>query len=214
MSAPLSHSYGWHSTEATPAHDYLWPAIERLLPPKEHNVRPRVLDLGCGNGYIASRLYALDMLVTGVDASSDGITLAKRAYPGIRFETASVYDDLTDLLGQGEFDLVISSEVIEHLFFPRKLLQNAFALLRPGGNAILTTVYHGYLKNLALSVLNKWDDHHTVHWDGGHVKFFSKRTLRSMLEEAGFSRVRFANAGRAPWLWKSMVCRAERQAVE
>jgi 2-polyprenyl-3-methyl-5-hydroxy-6-metoxy-1,4-benzoquinol methylase len=157
-------------------------------------------------------LRALGYRVTGVDQSPDGVTLARKAYPDIRFEVASIYEDIGQRLGETDFDLVVSSEVIEHLYFPRKLLQNARLVLRPGGTIIVTTPYHGYLKNLALSLFNKWDDHHTVHWDGGHIKFFSERTLTAFLEEAGFTEIRFSNAGRASWLWKSMVCRALRPA--
>jgi 2-polyprenyl-6-hydroxyphenyl methylase/3-demethylubiquinone-9 3-methyltransferase len=66
------------------------------------------------------------------------------------------------------------------------------------------------MKNLALSLLDRWDDHHTVRWDGGHIKFFSEKTLTALLGETGFTDIRFSNAGRVPWLWKSMVCRAVR----
>ena len=205
-----SRTYGWTSPEPTAAHAYLWPAIQRLLPIAQEVSRPTALDIGCGNGYVASRLHALGFIVAGVDASPDGIALARQAYPHVRFEVASIYDDLRAHLGQGDFGLVVSSEVIEHLYFPRKLLQRAFEILRPGGTLIITTPYHGYLKNFALSLCNKWDDHHTVHWDGGHIKFFSERTLKAALEETGFVDVQFSNAGRVRWLWKSIVCRATR----
>jgi len=197
--------YGWKSLAATPAHEYVWPAILRLLPSYTDPEIVQVLDLGCGNGYIASRLHELGFSVTGVDASPDGIALARQAYPEIDFQTASIYDNLS-IPHDGMFDLVVSSEVIEHLYYPRLLLRNAFAALKVGGTIIVTTPYHGYLKNLALSIAGKWDDHHAVHWDGGHIKFFSERTLKSMLEETGFTDIRFSNAGRVPWLWKSMVC--------
>lgn len=209
----VSEPYGWTSLAGTPAHDYLLPAIKRLLPTSRGGEQLRVLDLGCGNGYVASRLHALGYCVTGVDVSPDGIALAAKAYPEVRFEVTSVYDDVRERLNEADFDVVVSSEVIEHLYLPRKLLENAYSALRPGGTLIVTTPYHGYLKNLALSILNRWDDHHTVQWDGGHIKFFSERSLRVMLEATGFTRVWFSNAGRVRWLWKSMACRAERSSV-
>lgn len=211
MDESKSHPYGWTSLEPTGAHEYLWPAIQRLLPIPRRAERPTALDIGCGNGYIASRLRALGFDVIGVDASPDGIALARQAYPDIRFEVASVYDDLVARLDREDFYLVLSSEVVEHLYYPRKLLQIAFDMLRPGGTIIVTTPYHGYVKNLALSVCNKWDDHHTVDWDGGHIKFFSERTLKAMLEVTGFTDIQFSNAGRVQWLWKSIVCRARRR---
>lgn len=83
-------------------------------------------------------------------------------------------------------------------------------MIRKNGYLILTTPYHGYAKNLALSIFNKWDHHHTVDWVGGHIKFFSERTLASMLKESGFNNIVFNNAGRIRWLWKSMVCRSQK----
>jgi hypothetical protein len=67
------------------------------------------------------------------------------------------------------------------------------------------TPYHGYLKNLALSVFDKWDFHHTPLWHGGHIKFWSKRTLTQLLTDSGFDVVEFHGVGRLPYLWKSMV---------
>jgi 2-polyprenyl-6-hydroxyphenyl methylase/3-demethylubiquinone-9 3-methyltransferase len=75
---------------------------------------------------------------------------------------------------------------------------------------ILTTSYHGYLKNLALSLTNCWDDHVHVDREGGHIKFFSEKTLSQMLHGSGFENVTYHNVGRVRWLWKSMVCRAEK----
>ena len=57
---PTPNAYGWSTIDATPAHTYLWPAIFKLLRPLAKGDAPlRVLDLGCGNGYIASRIHAL-----------------------------------------------------------------------------------------------------------------------------------------------------------
>ena len=109
-------------------------------------------------------------------------------------------------------DVVVSSEVIEHLYSPQRFLVNVGLTLRSGGSIVLTTPYHGYLKNLALSLANAWDKHHTVAWEGGHIKFFSEKTLTAMLREAGYEQVVFSNAGRMLWLWKSMVCRAVRSS--
>jgi 2-polyprenyl-3-methyl-5-hydroxy-6-metoxy-1,4-benzoquinol methylase len=103
------------------------------------------------------------------------------------------------------FDLVISMEVVEHLFDPHLLVQTANEALRDGGYAIISTPYHGYLKNLALSVVDKWDFHHHPLRVGGHIKFWSKPTLKALFEKGGFKAVSFHGAGRLPYLWNSMV---------
>lgn len=198
--------YGWDSAASTPDHRYTLPAIIELLP---RRTGMRILDAGCGNGAIAGRLAELGHQVTGIDLSEDGIIIARKCYPKVRFEIASVYDDLHSILDHG-VDVVISSEVIEHLYYPKKYLANMHSLIKPGGWIILTTPYHGYLKNLALSVFNYWDKHHTVEWEGGHIKFFSEKNLSKMLTASGYLNIKINNAGRLPWLWKSIVCRAQK----
>lgn len=200
-------NFGWKTSEPTPAHDYIVPAVLRLLPGGR---LLRILDAGCGNGYLAGKLSALGHTVVGIDASVDGIEIARKTYPDLHFEIYSVYDDLRSIVA--DVDVVISSEVIEHLYFPRKFLTNVHQVIHPGGHIILTTPYHGYMKNILLSIFDQWDQHHTVDHEGGHIKFFSQKTISKMLVESGFSNVFFNNAGRAPLLWKSMICRAIRDA--
>ena len=107
---------------------------------------------------------------------------------------------------QHSFDAVISVEVIEHLSNPKALVTAAKYCLKPEGTFILTTPYHGYLKNLALAVSGKMDDHFTVLWDGGHIKFFSVSTLSKLLEAESCADIEFKYAGRIPYLWSSMLC--------
>ncbi|WP_324611102.1 methyltransferase domain-containing protein [Moorena producens] len=97
-------------------------------------------------------------------------------------------------------------EVIEHFFYPKELVRLARKCINPGGHLIITTPYHGYLKNLVLAVSGKMDPHFHVFWDGGHIKFFSVKTLSKLLETEGYTDIQFKFAGRLPYLWKSMLC--------
>ncbi len=78
-------------------------------------------------------------------------------------------------------------------------------VLVSGGYLIISTPYHGYLKNLAIAIANKFDSHFTALWDGGHIKFWSKQSLSKLLFEEGFDVKKFVGAGRFPYLWKSMI---------
>lgn len=168
----------------------------------------RICDLGCGNGYMTGALANLGYEVVGVDASETGIKIAREAYPQARFIQSLIDDELCSKSDLGKFDLVLSSDVIEHLYRPSDLIETARSLLHPNGQLLVGTPYHGYLKNLALSVTGKMDSHFTVLSDGGHIKFFSIETLSRLLNEHGFSELKFTFYGRAPWLWKNMICHA------
>jgi hypothetical protein len=56
--------------------------------------------------------------VTAIDASPDGIEIATAAYPDVRFEAFSVYDDLSSLAPPQGWELVVASELVEHLYSP------------------------------------------------------------------------------------------------
>lgn len=167
-----------------------------------------ICDLGCGNGHIAGRLAGLGYEVTGIDASPSGIRIAQHAYPSVKFIEAMIDADV-DL---PRFDLVISSDVIEHLYRPSDLVETAFSVVKPGGHLLLGAPYHGYLKNLALAVTGRMDSHFSALHDGGHIKFFSVKTLSQLLMAHRFEDLSFTFYGRAPWLWKNMICHARKPA--
>ncbi len=171
----------------------------------------RILDIGCGNGTLCRKLAAAGFAVVGLESSPTGIAAARQSVPGGTFYEMSVYDD-PQAVAAGEFDLVVSTEVIEHLFLPKALPKLAAAKLKSGGFLVLSTPYHGYLKNLVLSFVNGWDRHFSPGWDGGHVKFWSRQTLTELLESNGFTVLEFHGAGRFPWLWKSMVLVAQKRS--
>ncbi|MEJ6021319.1 class I SAM-dependent methyltransferase [Ramlibacter sp. PS4R-6] len=201
--------YAYSDVQSAQAHSYLLPALLKAL---EGAGPGPILDLGCGNGSIAHRLLALGFDVHGVDASASGVELARKQGSPERFHVMDLgRDDLPAAIAGKRFATVISTEVIEHLYDPRAMLRLAMRLLdhQPGSRLIVSTPYHGYLKNLAIALCGKMDKHLTVLWDGGHIKFFSRRTLEQMLQEEGFRPVGFQGAGRWPYLWKSMVITAE-----
>jgi 2-polyprenyl-3-methyl-5-hydroxy-6-metoxy-1,4-benzoquinol methylase len=169
-----------------------------------------ICDLGCGNGHIAGRLNLHGYQVTGIDASRSGIGIARRSYPSVKFVEARL--DQVEEVGLPRFDLVISSDVIEHLYRPSDLVAAAFSLLKPGGHVLLGTPYHGYLKNLALAVAGRMDSHFSALHDGGHIKFFSVKTLSQLMIAHSFRDLSFTFYGRAPWLWKNMICHARKPA--
>ncbi|MEK7765809.1 MAG: class I SAM-dependent methyltransferase [bacterium] len=201
--------YQYSDASQNAAHAYLLPVVLSLIDASLPKGRDqRIFEVGCGNGAVANVLTQQGFQVTGVDPSEEGIRQAAQAYPGIQLSIGSTDEDLG--AAHGVFPLVLSLEVVEHVYAPRRYASCLFDLLEPGGTAIISTPYHGYFKNLVLAVTGKLDAHFTALWDHGHIKFWSKRTLALLLREAGFEAIKFHLVGRIPPLAKSMIAVARK----
>jgi 2-polyprenyl-3-methyl-5-hydroxy-6-metoxy-1,4-benzoquinol methylase len=187
-------------------HVYVLPDMRRLCAGlKPHS---RVLDIGCGNGSLTREFARMGHHVTGIDLSRSGIEFARKSCPEGRFELLPADNRVLENLNESPFDLVYSVEVIEHVYDPRNFLEGCFIATTPGGMFLCSTPFHGYVKNLAISLANGWDRHANPLDDGGHIKFFSKKTLRQAVLEAGFVNPNFVTSGRLPLLRKSMIVTA------
>jgi 2-polyprenyl-3-methyl-5-hydroxy-6-metoxy-1,4-benzoquinol methylase len=195
--------YGWSSASEPHTAAYLLPTIIDILAGLKVG---RIVDLGSGNGALCGTLKAAGYDVVGVEYDAPGVEIAAETYPNIPFYNLDVTEAPASFMDrEAPFDVVISTEVIEHLFAPQGLVAFARDVMKPGGHLIISTPYHGYLKNLALSLANKWDTHHTPLWSGGHIKFWSRKTLSTLLQAEGFNVMEFHGTGRLPFLWKSMI---------
>lgn len=211
--APREDISGYRFADSLPnaAHSVLVPPLLRLLESLGlEGDRRRIFELGCGNGAVVVELSRRGYDVTGVDPSEEGIAVANRDHPGLKVFLGSTYDDLA--AQYGEFPVVLSLEVVEHVYSPRAFANCLFALTEPGGTAIVSTPYHGYWKNLAIALVGKMDDHFTALWDHGHIKFWSMKTLRELLEGAGFESLRFLRVGRIPVFAKAMIAVARKKS--
>ena len=180
-----------------------------LLDLLDKNNNKSILDLGCGNGFLANYLIGQGYNTYGTDASPQGIEMAKQINPERFYLQDLTTGKLPEQLQHLKFDTIISTEVIEHLYDPGGFIDFCKTLLPKGGELIISTPYHGYFKNLALSIFNKWDSHLGPAWLGGHIKFWSRGTLSKLIADKGFEVTAFKGCGRMPYFWKSMLIKAK-----
>jgi 2-polyprenyl-3-methyl-5-hydroxy-6-metoxy-1,4-benzoquinol methylase len=202
---PPQYKSAWTFHEPTANHRYLLPGVLKAL---EMLDARRVLDIGCGNGALTGRLAVPGRQVMGADFAQSGVERAREAFPNLEFFVHDVTEPLASEM-RGKFDVVVSTEVIEHLFLPRDLFVRAREALGDGGHVVITTPYHGYVKNLAIALAGKYDHHWMPLADFGHIKFFSRRTLAQMAQELGFQPVRWDRAGRIGPFAATMIMTAE-----
>jgi SAM-dependent methyltransferase len=158
--------------------DELWELVpDEPRPPPEHLrefVRSlgrvdRALDLGCGDGRLTADLQAADL--TGADVSAVALERARPRLPGARL--VELEPDAPLPLPDGEFDLVLLAETLEHVRDVQLLLSEARRVLRPGGTLALTTP--------ATRLLMRAPDPLSP-----HLRFFTRRSLARLLDELGF----------------------------
>jgi cyclopropane fatty-acyl-phospholipid synthase-like methyltransferase len=173
----------------------------------------RVLDIGCGAGLLA---YGFKML--GADVyGTDKFVIQERNAVGIE-ELWKKYDlkikigDFADLKPEdGRYDLITAENIIEHLPFTHKeFLEKIYALLAPGGYAILATPNLAHFLKRARMLFGRspyWDlkDFFINKQPFGHTREFTGQELRWMAERTGFEvcAVRFINVYfEWRWFWR------------
>ncbi len=176
----------------------------------------RVLDVGCGNGRHIAAAYALTgARVVGVDIGVTDLNAARErmqfhdslgAHGGGRWDLSAA--DITRLpFSDAAFDMVICSEVLEHIPDHGQALAEAVRVLSPGGL-------------LAVSVPRFWPE--TVCWRlsddyagsaQGHLRIYRKNDLLGMIRQAGvtpFSQ-HYAHALHAPYWWLKCLVGPDRE---
>ena len=170
--------------------DYSWenehchtPKIEQALSKILNNPKNKLLDhidVGCGNGALTMKFYKYFKKTLGIDLSKKGIEFAKKyENEKIKFENESIENLISN---KKKFDFVTSIEVIEHQYDPLDFIKKLNQITKEGGQLLITTPFHGYLKNLLISLLNLNDKHYNVLWKHGHIKFFSVKTFKELIK--------------------------------
>jgi 2-polyprenyl-6-hydroxyphenyl methylase/3-demethylubiquinone-9 3-methyltransferase len=184
--------YDWINNN-TVHHRYLIKSIENIL--KDLNVSNiELLDIGCGDGVLTSKISRFFRHTTGIDLSGTGIELAlKIKNEKLTFQNMSI-EDMID--SKKKFKFITSFEVIEHQYLPDDFLNKINQILDDDGIFLLSTPYNGYIKNLIISLLGKNDWHYNPLWRHGHIKFFSVNTLKNILEKCNFKIIKNKFSGR------------------
>jgi SAM-dependent methyltransferase len=166
----------------------------------------RLLDLGCGFGRHAFQAARLGAHVVAVDAGADEVRRTEDTFGAMLVgeqmdpstHVGAVQGDALCLpFGDGSFDRVIASEVLEHIPDDESAMAELTRVLRPGGTMAVTVPRCGpEMVNWALS-----DEYHNV--PGGHVRIYRQSQLVGRLEGTGLELAGYHHAHglHAPYWW-------------
>jgi 2-polyprenyl-6-hydroxyphenyl methylase/3-demethylubiquinone-9 3-methyltransferase len=167
----------------------------------------RVLDVGCGEGRFTSELLRAGRETIGIDVAEEPLRRARAREPGIdvRLIPARGPWPLEDF----SFDALWAGEVIEHVADTAAWLSQARRVLRSGGVLVLSTPAHGRLTRLALGLRGRAFE---AHFDprADHLRFYTRRTLVTLLEDFGFEAIRTHAIGGLPGARHVLLASARR----
>ena len=163
----------------------------------------RVLDLGCGDGAFAAELAAVGARVVAVDVADEALRRARERASGAQLRR--IEEGAALPFAEDAFDVVWAGEVLEHAADVVGLLAEMRRVLRWGGRLLVTTPYHGRVALAALA-LRGLEEHFDPRAD--HLRFFTARTLRAVLRQAGFADVQVDAVGGVPLLRRGLHARA------
>ena len=166
----------------------------------------RVLDLGCGEGAFCAALAEAGADPVGAEVAARAVERARARHSGLDFELVPPHGPLP--FGDGEFDVVWASEVIEHVADTARWLSEVRRVLRGGGSLLITTPEHGRLRRLGLALAG-----FESHFDpvGQHLRFYTRGSLRRLLEDFGFEAITVRGSGGPALLRRSLLARASRR---
>jgi 2-polyprenyl-3-methyl-5-hydroxy-6-metoxy-1,4-benzoquinol methylase len=189
-SEETEHFWDWYSTHTAPGRyfsEMVGDELVRYAAPYL-TASTRVLDFGCGPGYLMSRLLEEGLDVEGVDFSQRSVDLARErlAARGLSANVSNI-DSLPTDLPSSSIDMVFLVETVEHLTDEHleSTLAEVLRLLVPGGVLLVTTPNQEDLAAAETMCPECGAIYHAVQ----HVRSWTPRELQARLNSSGFATV-------------------------
>jgi 2-polyprenyl-3-methyl-5-hydroxy-6-metoxy-1,4-benzoquinol methylase len=164
------------------------------------STHPRLLDAGCGAGPALGYLQKLGFEIYGSDLSLYPLLEANKRAPEARLAVIDLEQGLP--FARHSFNIILASEVVEHLHEPGIMLAECFRALRPGGCLLLTTPNLWDIRRPWAKVRGKvWSGYQ----DPTHINLMTPLRLKELVKQAGFDKVKW-RTGIKPW-WERGIRR-------
>ncbi len=165
-----------------PWYTYALPELRRIMKPNS-----KLLELGCGSGRLPAQLVSEGLIkeenITGLDQSTVAVENAARALPKANFFPGDIYNLQ---LPPASFQVATLMEVIEHLEQPGPALAQIHKVLAPGGHFLVSFPNFFHLPWLIVRILAEKLNHPNWVVLQPIDKIYNTRTVRSIVEQAGF----------------------------
>jgi GT2 family glycosyltransferase/2-polyprenyl-3-methyl-5-hydroxy-6-metoxy-1,4-benzoquinol methylase len=160
---------------------YSRPEVRALIPTAARTI----LDVGCGEGALGKALKQERAVeITGVEIVPAAAAQAREALDKV---VTGDIEDMANDLPAGYYDCIILADVLEHLSNPRRVMTLLKRCLKRDGAVVLSIPNVRHWSVLRALLENKWRYEDAGILDRDHLRFFSKASVRELLESAGFT---------------------------
>ena len=168
----------------------------------------RVLEVGCSTGYMSRELVQRGCSVIGIEVDPTAAERSRAHCQAVYVLDLNAPDWMAGLPEKG-FDVVLLADVLEHLVMPDETLRQLRELLTPDGALVISlpNVVHWVTRLKILLGRFNYEPWGTL--DHTHLRFFTTKTARALIEAAGYRITRFhpaiggrmAGHARQAWQW-------------
>jgi trans-aconitate methyltransferase len=142
----------WNAELYDEKHSFVWKMAAALLDLLDAKSGERILDLGCGTGYLTEQIAASGTMVVGVDKSPEMIEQARLKHPAISFEVM----DARELALAEPFDAVFSNATLHWISEPEKVIGGVAKILKPGGRFVAEFGGKGNVAEVLAATRRAW----------------------------------------------------------
>ena len=164
----------------------------------------QLLDIGCGNGYLLYQFRQRYKTLIGLEFSQKRLAQAKVNLSGLDLVPVNGSAEKMGEIESNSIDRIISADTIEHIPDVYAAAAEMFRVLKPGGELVINTPNIAFVKKRMLLLFGRFPATSQpnegigsdILFDGGHLHYFTFRSLRMLLENAGFVPLHAIGFGR------------------
>ena len=146
----------------------------------------KILDVGCGYGCLGEAMTKKGNIVFGIDIAPEAVEKARKRIHFACEADATKPGSLPVELREEKFDVVVLSDIIEHVYDPMALLINVKTFLKEDGELLLSVPNVASWATRLNLLFGRWEYTISGVLDRGHIRFFTLNSIKRLLKTAQF----------------------------
>jgi len=175
-----------------------------------------IMDVGCGNGHLLYMLRHKYKSLVGIEYSPQRLEQAKANLSNLPFVPILGSAEHMSVIESDSIDCIVSADTIEHIPDVYAACLEMYRVLRPEGKLVINTPNVAFVKKRFLLLFGRFPSTSQpneglgsdILFDGGHLHYFTFRSLNMLLERAGFEieqKIGFGKFGRIHNIYPSIL---------